>query len=178
MRLAIADSGWLLPEPGVVCAPIHESWCGPRRASPPGALIWHYTDTPHGTARTMATRRMGSWDAARRHDPTVRKTSWHFSIEADGVIWQHLSTLVVAYHAGSGTASAIGGRPANSVSIGVELVGRGEVLELQRVSALALRDALEQRYRMGPAAVVGHSEIDPSRRRDPGPAWLGVLRGP
>lgn len=100
------------------------------------------------------------------------KVSAHFLIRRDGALQQFVSTRRRAWHAG---VSRFRGREAcNDFSLGVELEGADEVPyaapQYQQLAALSY--ALMQAY---PAITVertvGHSDIAPGRKTDPGPAF-------
>lgn len=107
------------------------------------------------------------------------RVSAHFFIDRDGKLHQFVDTEDTAWHAGE---SCFLGRPhCNDFSIGIELEGdrRREFTARQyRVLAL-LCMAIQGRY---PAVtmdrIVGHSEVAPGRKWDPGPRFdWGRLRG-
>jgi N-acetyl-anhydromuramoyl-L-alanine amidase len=77
-----------------------------------------------------------------------------------------------AWHAGASTWC---GRPAcNDFSVGIELEGADDVPyeAAQYASLAALVRALRATYAsLAPDALVGHSDIAPGRKTDPGPAF-------
>ena len=100
------------------------------------------------------------------------KVSAHFLVRRDGGLQQFVSTQQRAWHAG---ASRFRGREAcNDFSLGVELEGADEVpyAPPQYLRLAALSQVLMQAY---PAItmerVIGHSDIAPGRKTDPGPAF-------
>jgi AmpD protein len=97
------------------------------------------------------------------------KVSAHFLIERHGELWQFVSCLQQAWHAG---ASSFQGRAnCNDFSIGIELEGlEGERFEQQQYETLsALCASLGQAY--GPLSIAGHEHIAPERKQDPGPGF-------
>lgn len=95
------------------------------------------------------------------------RVSAHFLIRRDGQLLQFVSCLARAWHAG---ASAWQGRErCNDFSIGIELEGSDlEAFEPAQYQCLqALLSALRAQYPI--AHVVGHEEIAPGRKTDPGP---------
>jgi N-acetyl-anhydromuramoyl-L-alanine amidase len=100
------------------------------------------------------------------------KVSAHALIRRDGAIVQYVPFAARAWHAG---VSEYRGRPAcNDFSIGVELEGADEVpyTDAQYATLVALAAALLETYpSMSAAAIVGHSEVAPGRKTDPGPAF-------
>ena len=102
-------------------------------------------------------------------DVAKLRLSSHFLIRRDGSLIQFIPCLKRAWHAG---ASSWRGRPAcNDYSIGVELEGADDTpYEAEQYATLArLTRALARRY--GIVDVAGHSEVAPSRKTDPGPAF-------
>jgi AmpD protein len=100
------------------------------------------------------------------------KVSSHLLVARDGGLTQFVSFADRAWHAGQ---SCYNGRAAcNDFSIGVELEGADtipyEAAQYDTLAALvaALCDAYP---RLSPARVVGHSDISPGRKTDPGPAF-------
>lgn len=94
------------------------------------------------------------------------EVSAHFVIRRDGALLQFVSCDARAWHAG---ASSWRGRAnCNDYSIGVELEGlEGEVFEPAQYDALAsLLSELARAYPV--RAVVGHQDIAPGRKFDPG----------
>lgn len=95
------------------------------------------------------------------------KVSSHFLIRREGELIQFASCLQRAWHAG---VSAWQGRErCNDFSIGIELEGSDECAfnQAQYTSLQALLDALKHRYPI--KHIVGHSDIAPRRKTDPGP---------
>jgi len=95
------------------------------------------------------------------------KVSAHFLIRRDGEILQFVPCGVRAWHAGK---SSWGGRQqCNDFSLGIEVEGAdGVPFEAAQYETLAgLTHALESRYPI--ADIVGHADIAPERKTDPGP---------
>ena len=96
--------------------------------------------------------------------------SAHFVIERHGGVTQYVSTERRAWHAG---VSSFGGRTlCNDYSIGIELEGDDATpFESSQYAALIkLTCALRQAHpRIAISRMVGHADIAPARRTDPGP---------
>lgn len=95
------------------------------------------------------------------------KVSSHFFIRRDGVLIQFVSCLDRAWHAG---ASNFQGRErCNDFSVGIELEGCDDsVFEPMQYETLnALICSLRKAYPI--QDIVGHSDIAPGRKTDPGP---------
>ena len=102
------------------------------------------------------------------------QVSTHFFIRRDGTLIQFVPCTLRAWHAGASTWA--GRERCNDFSIGIELEGSDELpfTEAQYAVLVPLLDALKQVYPI--RAVVGHSDIAPGRKTDPGPcfAWQRV----
>lgn len=105
------------------------------------------------------------------------RVSAHFLIRRNGSLIQFVSCLQRAWHAGM---SAWNGREqCNDFSIGIELEGCDELPfeSVQYTRLIDLIESLRQSYPI--SAVVGHADIAPGRKTDPGPCFdwtrLGVL---
>lgn len=164
--------GHWLEGPGVTQVPAHTSWYGGTLAAGrPLGIVAHYTATDPGTAMAMASRRARPFVSEQD-----RLASWHISIEADGSVVQMVPLHHRAWHAGSSTAKpvpALGN--ANANTIGIELVGHGKEFPPAQVEAAKqVWRALVRRYGIEREhAMITHQSIDPTRRSDPGPVWIG-----
>jgi AmpD protein len=97
------------------------------------------------------------------------RVSAHFFIRRDGTLFQFVSCESRAWHAG---VSAWRGRDCcNDFSIGIELEGADDIpyTPAQYTALAALLRALKRRYPI--EAAVGHSDVAPGRKTDPGPAF-------
>lgn len=100
------------------------------------------------------------------------RVSAHLLIRRDGAITQYVPFDQRAWHAG---ASAFAGRAAcNDYSIGVELEGTDDDpytgAQYQALGQVA-RALLRAYPRLNPQRIVGHSDIAPGRKTDPGPVF-------
>ncbi len=88
-----------------------------------------------------------------------------------GTLWQMVAEDQRAWHAGAGAWQGL--QDINSRSIGVELVNSGaqpfSAPQMQRLEALL--GALMQRWAIPADAVIGHSDMAPDRKEDPGPKF-------
>jgi len=108
------------------------------------------------------------WDAHPYYQQ-IRGTqvSSHFWIRRDGQLIQFVPCGLRAWHAG---VSAWRGRErCNDYSIGIELEGSDELpfSEAQYATLAPLLTTLKRTYPI--ADIVGHSDIAPGRKTDPGP---------
>jgi AmpD protein len=102
------------------------------------------------------------------------KVSSHFFIRRNGSLIQFVSCLARAWHAG---ASKWQGRErCNDFSVGIELEGSDvdQFEAAQYTTLIQLIQALQQQHPI--KHVVGHSDIAPGRKTDPGPYfdWQSV----
>lgn len=97
------------------------------------------------------------------------RVSAHFLIRRDGGLLQFVPCARRAWHAGE--SSWKGRSRCNDFSIGIELEGTGEqpytAPQYRRLAALTR--ALRARYPI--RDIVGHSDIAPGRKTDPGPSF-------
>ncbi len=97
----------------------------------------------------------------------TRKVSSHFFIRRDGELIQFVSCLQRAWHAG--VSQWQGRERCNDFSVGIELEGSDlEAFEAAQYQTLQnLIQALKKIYAI--QQLVGHSDIAPGRKTDPGP---------
>jgi N-acetylmuramoyl-L-alanine amidase len=108
---------------------------------------------------------------ARLADPSA-EVSAHYVVDDEGLIYRMVAEECRAWHAG--VAYWKGDRDLNSISIGIEITNPGHdygyrdfpAKQIAAVDAL-VRDIME-RHRLEPSAVIGHSDIAPGRKIDPG----------
>ncbi|WP_028450051.1 1,6-anhydro-N-acetylmuramyl-L-alanine amidase AmpD [Chitinibacter tainanensis] len=100
------------------------------------------------------------------------RVSAHFLIRRNGELIQFVSCAERAWHAG--ISSWAGRERCNDFSVGIELEGSDYVAfeSIQYGVLQQLVDALQLRYPI--AHLVGHQDIAPARKTDPGPYfdWL------
>jgi len=116
---------------------------------------------------------------ARLCDPEA-KVSAHYMIDEDGVLFPLVPEDRRAWHAG--VACWAGQRDINGCSIGIELVNPGHEFGYCAFPAPQMK-ALEKlchdilaRYSIAPHRVLGHSDVAPARKEDPGELfnWQGL----
>lgn len=140
---------------------------GPRRqGARPDLVVIHYTA-------------MASAEAAleRLCDPAA-EVSAHYLISAQGRIWQLVPEAQRAWHAGAGRWGAV--TDVNSRSIGIELDNRGDhpFAAAQMLALEGLLRGIMARWGIPPERVIGHSDMAPLRKSDPGPRfdWRRLAR--
>ena len=96
------------------------------------------------------------------------RVSAHFFVRRDGTLIQFVSCNERAWHAG--VSQWQGRERCNDFSIGIELEGTDDVPyeDAQYATLAVLLAALKRRYPTL-AAAVGHSDVAPGRKTDPGP---------
>lgn len=136
---------------------------GPRRDGlTPSLILIHYTA-------------MRSAQAAidRLCDPSAQ-VSAHYVICRTGAVTQLVAEEMRAWHAGVGGWHGVS--DINSRSIGIELDNDGTApfTEPQMTALEDLMTGIMQRWAIQPDGVIGHSDIAPGRKIDPGPHfdWL------
>jgi N-acetylmuramoyl-L-alanine amidase len=130
------------------------------RIAPPDMIVLHYTG--------MAT---GEEALSRLRDPAA-KVSAHYMVEEDGRIFQLVPEARRAWHAG--ISFWRGERELNGVSIGVEIVNPGHEFgyrafpDPQIAAVTRLLADIRSRWSVADDRILGHSDIAPTRKNDPG----------
>ncbi len=123
-------------------------------------LLLHYTGMPDAG---QAIRRL--------RDPQA-KVSAHYVIDLDGSITRMVPEEKRAWHAG--VSCWQGARDINARSIDIEIVNPGHEFgyrpfQLRQMDALvALAKDIKTRHDIPPERVLGHSDVAPTRKLDPG----------
>lgn len=145
----------------------------------PDILLLHYTGMQSGAEALD-----------RLCDPDA-KVSAHYLIEEDGRVFRLVPEDRRAWHAG--VASWAGDSDVNGRSLGIELVNPGheygyrDFPEPQMQSLLELAQEICRRHPIPSHRVLGHSDVAPLRKEDPGErfdwprlaaAGLGILPQP
>ena len=119
-------------------------------------IIIHYTDM---YSNELALKRLC--------DPKYQVSS-HYLIHKNGLIYALVPDAKRAWHAGP--SSWRGRSNVNDFSIGIELDNQGfeEFTPLQMDSLISLCKDLKAIHPISPFNIVGHSDITPSRKFDPG----------
>ena len=97
------------------------------------------------------------------------RVSAHFLIRRDGELLQFVSCAARAWHAGASSWRERSG--CNDFSIGIELEGADDVPYASAQYAVLGRLIRALRARYAIEDIVGHSDIAPGRKTDPGPAF-------
>ena len=141
-----------------------------ERDQPVSMVVLHYT---------------GMADAAsaidRLRDPEAR-VSCHYLVAEDGQVLRMVAEDKRAWHAGQSYWR--GRRDVNAASIGIEIVNPGHEFGYrpfpreQMAALLRLLKGIVERHQVPRANVVGHSDVAPARKRDPGELfdWASLAR--
>lgn len=154
-----------------------------ERTAPVSLVVLHYTGMRTGEAAL-----------ARMRDPQA-KVSAHVMVGTDGRVFRMVPDDRRAWHAG--VAEWRGQRDVNARSVGIEVVNPGhewgyeDFPEAQVGAVCRLVRAALDRFGLGPEAVIGHADVAPHRKEDPGerfpwgtlaarglalPPWDGTVR--
>lgn len=110
-------------------------------------------------------------DVLQRLSDPASKVSCHYLIDEEGKIYKMVDEEKRAWHAG--VSSWHGQTDINSRSIGIEISNRGieEFTREQMHALILLCHDIAKRYDILPHNIVGHSDIAPDRKADPGPKF-------
>ncbi len=133
-------------------------------------LVLHYTGMPSAEAAL-----------ARLCDP-VAKVSAHYVVDEDGTVYALVEEARRAWHAGVSFWRGV--RQLNDVSVGIEIVNPGHEWgyrafpPAQMAAVTALCRKILARHEIPARNVVGHSDIAPDRKQDPGELfdWPALAR--
>lgn len=143
-------------------------------------LILHYTGMPSGE---IAIRRLSDpkplagayafpWETPEDPEKVLGRASAHYVVEEDGAILKLVAEEKRAWHAGLGGWA--GHTDLNHRSIGIEIVNGGHDFGLpdypyEQIEAVTeLVGDIVKRHGLKPHQVVGHSDVAPLRKADPG----------
>ena len=138
------------------------------RTAPPSVLVLHYTGMQTGEEAV-----------ARLRDPEAG-VSAHYAVEEDGRVFRLVAEARRAWHAG--VSFWRGRRNLNGDSIGIEIVNPGHEWgyrafpEVQIAAVTALVGDIRGRWDIDDRDIVGHSDVAPARKDDPGELfpWRGL----
>lgn len=168
------NKGWLSfakarPSPFFNARPFDEKQCI-------SLLVVHNISLPAGSFTTQHVDDlfMGCLDckADTSFDSLIGvEVSAHFFIRRNGELIQYVSCLDRAWHAG--VSSWQGRENCNDYSIGIELEGCDDVAydEAQYKQLARLSAVLCDEYEMSTDQIVGHCDIAPGRKTDPGESF-------
>lgn len=115
----------------------------------------------------------GPWqDPATPPEALLARVSAHYLVDEESAVWRLAPEEARAWHAGAGTWDGCSGL--NDASIGIEIANGGHDFglppypEAQIAVVIALLRDVLARHRLPPWAVIGHSDLAPARKCDPG----------
>lgn len=136
----------------------------------------NFNDRPNGTEINSIiihyTGMKTAKDALNRLCDPKSKVSAHYTIDMDGTIYNHVAPNKRAWHAGISQHGILSNF--NDFSIGIELVNKGhefgyhEFPDVQIDTLIRLIKDLYRLHPIKPNLVLGHSDIAPDRKQDPG----------
>ena len=100
------------------------------------------------------------------------KVSSHYLIKKSGEIIKMVPDLYIAWHAGKSSWQNY--KSLNKDSIGVEITNPGHEFNYNKfskkqiISLLKLSKFLIKKYKINPKNILGHSDVAPERKKDPG----------
>lgn len=139
-----------------------------ERKLPISMLVLHYTGMESGQAALD-----------RMRDPDAQ-VSAHYMVEEDGRVFRLVAEEKRAWHAGVSEWNGI--TDLNSASVGIEIVNGGhdyglpDFPDVQINALIPLCKRIITAHRIAQHNIVGHSDIAPERKNDPGEKfpWSGL----
>ena len=149
------------PDSSVVSEVIPSANFGDRNnGRAPDMIVLHYTGMPDAE------------EAIAKLCTAGTEVSAHYIVLEDGGIIQSVSEAKRAWHAG--VSSWAGENDVNSCSIGIEIINCGhdwgypDFPSRQIAAVIALCRGITLRRTIPPHRVLGHSDVAPARKKDPG----------
>jgi N-acetylmuramoyl-L-alanine amidase len=141
-----------------------------ERDQPVSMVVLHYTGMADADSAI-----------ARLRDPEAR-VSAHYLIAEDGQVLRLVAEDMRAWHAGRSWWRGVS--DLNGCSVGIEIVNPGHEFgyrpfpQKQMDALIPLLAGIVERHAVPPANVVGHSDIAPARKQDPGELfdWARLAR--
>ncbi len=141
-----------------------------ERALPVSMIVLHYTGMPDAEG------------AIARLTSPESKVSAHYVVTEEGAVLQLVDEQARAWHAGKSYWRGIS--DVNSASVGIEIVNPGHEFgyrpfpDDQIAALIPLVAEIKARHGIGRGNVVGHSDIAPTRKEDPGELfpWPALAR--
>jgi N-acetylmuramoyl-L-alanine amidase len=141
-----------------------------ERAFPVSMIVLHYTGMPDAES------------ALNRLTSPESKVSAHYLVDEDGTVFRLVDESKRAWHAGKSRWRGVS--DVNSASVGIEIVNPGHEFgyrpfpDEQIGAVIPLVAAIKERHAIGRGNIVGHSDVAPSRKEDPGELfpWEALAR--
>lgn len=131
-----------------------------ERTAPVSMIVLHYTGMRDAESAI-----------ARLRDPAA-KVSSHYVVAEDGTVLRLVDEAKRAWHAGRSHWREVD--DVNDVSVGIEIVNPGHEFgyrpfpDEQVEAVMRLVAEIKDRYAITRGNIVGHSDVAPARKRDPG----------
>lgn len=131
-----------------------------QRTAPPDMIVLHYTGMKTGA------------EALERLCDPAAKVSAHYLVEEDGRVFRLVPEERRAWHAG--VSFWRGDTDINRRSVGIEIVNPGHAwgyrafADAQIDAVIDLIGAVRGRWTVPDCAILGHSDVAPDRKTDPG----------
>ncbi len=131
-----------------------------RRSNQIKFIIFHYTGMKNESA------------AIKRLTEIQSEVSSHYFIKNNGEIISMVPNLYVAWHAG--VSFWKGKNSLNKDSIGIEISNPGHRFDYKKFSKKQIKSILKlsrfliSKYKIKPQNILGHSDVAPFRKKDPG----------
>lgn len=151
------------------------------RTRPIDLVVLHYTGMQNAEVALarltdpapVAGNYPGPWQSEDvAPDAPLGRVSAHYVVAEDGAVYRLVAEEHRAWHAGASNWDGEG--DVNSRAIGIEIANGGHDFDLpdftdaQIASVIRLLGEILDRWSLTPARVVGHSDIAPERKLDPG----------
>ncbi len=141
-----------------------------ERALPVSMIVLHYTGMPDAA---------GALDRLTSPESQV---SAHYLVDEDGSIFSLVDESKRAWHAGKSRWRGVS--DINSASVGIEIVNPGHEFgyrpfpDEQIAALIPLVASIKECHAIGRGNVVGHSDVAPARKEDPGELfpWEALAR--
>ena len=130
-------------------------------------IIFHYTGMKK------------EFDTINRLTSTLSKVSSHYFIKNNGQIITLVPDLYIAWHAG--VSSWKNYKFLNKHSIGIEISNPGHEFNYKKFSKKQIKSILRltkfliKKYKIKSQNILGHSDIAPTRKKDPGENFHGNI---
>ena len=131
-----------------------------RRTSQIKFLIFHYTGMKNET------------DAIKKLTSFKSNVSCHYFIKNNGEILLMVPDLYVSWHAGKSKWKNY--KSLNKHSIGIEISNPGHSFNYKQFSSKQIQSVIKlskiliKKYKIKPKNILGHSDVAPERKKDPG----------
>ena len=127
-----------------------------RKSNDVKFIILHYTGMKSESA------------AIKRLTDLKSQVSCHYLVKNNGEIINMVPDLYTAWHAGVSSWKNLKSLNKNSIGIEITNPGHGLGYKSQILSLIKLSKCLIQKYKISSKNILGHSDIAPERKKDPG----------